>query len=34
MLENFLLEKAKQSIKFAHLIFWYIVAGLDDSVSI
>lgn len=34
MLEDFLLLKAKSSINFAHLLFWYIIAGLDDSESI
>lgn len=34
LLEEFLLEKAQKSIRFAHLLFWYIIAGLDDSVSI
>ena len=34
MLEKFLLSKAHSSIRFAHLLFWYIIAGLDDSESI
>ena len=34
MLEQFLMDRAKKSIKFAHLIFWYLIAGLDDNESI
>lgn len=34
MLEKFLLNKAKDSDRFAHLLFWYIIAGIDDSQSI
>lgn len=34
MLEKFVLNKASKSMKFAHLMFWYIVAGLDDNDSI
>lgn len=29
-----MLNNATKSIKFAHLVFWYIVAGLDSSESI
>lgn len=34
LLEDFLLLKAKGSVNFAHLLFWYIIAGIDDSESI
>ncbi len=34
LLERFLLNKAKRSTKFAHLLYWYIIAGMDDSESI
>lgn len=33
-LKEFLLARANKSIKFAHLIFWYLLAGIDDSESI
>lgn len=33
-LKEFLLARANKSIKFAHLVFWYLLAGIDDSESI
>lgn len=33
-LRQFLLNRSKKSLKFAHLVFWYLLAGIDDSESI
>lgn len=33
-LRQFLLNRAKKSVKFAHLVFWYLLAGIDDSESV
>lgn len=33
-LRQFLLNRAKKSLKFAHLVFWYLLAGIDDSESV
>lgn len=33
-LKEFLLARSKKSIKFAHLVFWYLLAGIDDSESV
>ena len=34
MLKNFLLDRSRKSTQFAHLVFWYLMAGIDDSESI
>ena len=34
LLEEFLMARAVKSVRFAHLIFWYLLAGIDDSESI
>lgn len=33
-LKEWLLQKSRQSLKFAHLMFWCILASMDDSQSI
>lgn len=34
LLKEFLLERSHKSNQFAHKVFWYIVAAIDDSESI
>lgn len=34
LLKDFLLYNSRKSMKFAHLVFWNLVAGIDDSESI
>ena len=34
LLKDFLLYNSRKSMKFAHLVFWNLVAGIDDSDSI
>mmetsp|Transcript_8530 Transcript_8530/g.13148 ORF Transcript_8530/g.13148 Transcript_8530/m.13148 type:complete len:117 (+) Transcript_8530:496-846(+) len=33
-LKNFLLQKSKESLRFSHLMFWCILASLDDTQSL
>ena len=30
-LKDFLLQKSRESLRFAHLMFWCILASLDDT---
>ena len=34
LLKEFLLERSNKSTQFAHMVFWYVVASIDDSESI
>mmetsp|Transcript_24812 Transcript_24812/g.31009 ORF Transcript_24812/g.31009 Transcript_24812/m.31009 type:complete len:106 (-) Transcript_24812:986-1303(-) len=34
LLKEFLLERSRKSTQFAHMVFWYGVASIDDSESI
>jgi len=34
LLKEFIIDRSRKSIKFAHLVFWYMIAGIDDSESI
>ena len=34
LLKDFLLDRSRKSTQFAHLVFWYLMAGIDDSESI
>ena len=34
LLKEFILERSAKSTQFAHLVFWYLIAGIDDSESI
>ena len=34
LLKDFLLDRSHKSTQFAHLVFWYLLAGIDDSESI
>ena len=33
-LKHFLLDRSRKSTQFAHLVFWNLVASIDDSESI
>jgi hypothetical protein len=33
-LKQFLLKKAKESLRFAHMMFWCILSSMDDTQSI
>ena len=34
LLKEFLLDRSRKSTQFAHLVFWNLMAGIDDSESI
>ena len=34
LLKEFLLDRSRKSAQFAHLVFWNLMAGIDDSESI
>ena len=34
LLKEFILERSRKSNQFAHKVFWYLVAAIDDSESI
>ena len=33
-LREFLLDCSVESLRFGHLVFWYLIASIDDSESI